>query len=410
MGEIKLNASKILIVGGYNAAGNGQTAAGILTNTGAAAGTWTRLVNGLGASNPLPTALGEVEIAQITASKFIVAGGRATRDGAAVTNAWLLTLNVATAVASWTAVNMSQARVIGKNNLQKCGSTGSRFIAIGGITNGGMASTTTTNATDNIEVFNAATPAWSTLKLAGSSGTKTVQLPTNGKGYHSVLSPNVSSFIVAGGVTNAVATAVKTVQLLAVNSSCEALTTSVVDPSLNPSIVKTSATDMPSERARGAWIKATGSLNTSPVFNYDFIIATGNNTTRFSNTPPTDIFFYDSANDKWNGTFADLRTNGRVFGRLVQDESGTANWVRMGTGVVPSGTGTNVLLDTTPILTDIINNSGVVNPGGVTGTDITNGRVGSAVQLFGNTPADYAAFGTAYAGGTATAKTDVFDF
>jgi len=405
-GEFKLTASKILIVGGYNAAGNGQTSAGIITNSSNGVGTWTAL------SSALPTGLREVEIAQLTASKFLVAGGRATRDGAAVTNTYVLTLNVANGNAAWSAVNnMGQARVIGKNNLLKCGSTGSRWIAIGGITNGGMADAAVTNATDSIEVYDykaGVGPTWTTLVKTGTS--TVVKLPTNGKGYHQVMSPNVSKFIVAGGVTNAIDSAVNTVQILTVDNTCKALAASV---DVN-NRVNTSATSMPAARARGASIKASGLLTiTSPssTFSYDFIIATGNNATRFSTTPPTDIFFYDSVTNTWNGTFADI-TNGRVFGRLVQDE-GTATSVRMGTGVVPGAPGgTDTLLyDTASAAsTNVISNAGAVSAG----TSITNGRVGSAVQLFGlANQADYAALGTGYTAGnppTAAAKNDVFDF
>jgi hypothetical protein len=412
MGEYKLTASKILVLGGYDTGGTAHTSAGIITNSANGVGSWTSL------SSALPAALGEVEIVPLNSnspvSKFLVVGGRSSRDGAAVTNTYILSL-IGTS-ASWTTLSAANdlitGRVAGKNNVKKCGTTtSSKWIVLGGITNGGMASTTTTAATDSVEVFtyNSATPAnskWSNLILTGT--TKPVKLAANGHGYHQTLSPSVTKFIVAGGATNTVATAVKTVEILEVNSSCEALTTSVVSTAVASPIINTSPRNMPSERARGASIQATGTLNLGGgnTFAYDFIIATGNDTTRFSATPPRAVFYYNSTADTWNGTFANLTTNGRVFGRLVQDET-TATSVRMATGVVPDGT--NTLFSSTPTAVDIISNAGVS-----AGTAMTNARVGSAVQLFGlNTAADYAALGTKYTAGsppTAAAQFDVEDF
>jgi len=414
-GEFKLSASRILVIGGYQGSagmneGVGQTTAGIITNTAAGTGTWTRLVTGAGASNPLPTGLGEVEIAQISASKFLVAGGRATRDGVAVNNAWVLTLvNTATGEATWSAaVNMSQARVIGKNNLQKCG-TASRFIALGGITNRGMNdSTAALTATDKVEVFyyNGGAPAWNALTVAGSSPVQTAYLK-QGQGYHHVLHVSDTSFRVAGGAT-AAAEAIVDTHKLQVDNDCKALSTSVTTKTSASAVINTlTGTDqpLPSARARGASIKSSGTISGIPSFSYDFVLASGNDATnRYSNAPPTAIFFYDSSTDKWksNGSLG----AGRVFGRLVQDDAvANSTSVKMGTGV--AGNNSNVLLYNTTTAVDIIDNTGTRSAG----TAMTNSRVGSPVQLLTTGGRDdFAALGTKYTNGTPAAQSNVEGF
>jgi hypothetical protein len=405
-GEFKLTASSILVIGGYNAAGNGQVSAGIITNTSNGNGNWVKL------TNQLPTALGEVEITPLNnnspVSKFLVAGGRATRDGAATASAWILALSGGPPMttATWTRVDMSQARVIGKNNLQRCGNL-SHYIAIGGITNNGMTSTGAPSVTDKIEVFHyvaGGASSWGPLQLASNS--KTVYLPA-GRGYHEVLHVSDTNLRVAGGAT-ASASAIVSVGKVQVNSTCQADDASVVDKTVASPVI-TTGTSLPSARARMSSIKSSGTLDLGggSTFSYDFVIATGNDTNRFSTTPPTAIFFYNSAgNGTFNGTFASL-TSGRVFGRLVQDDT-TSTSVRMGTGVVPGVlSGTNTFLYDTPTTVNLITNAGAVS----SPTGFTNGRVGSAVQLFGlANAADYAALGTKYTTGTAAAQADVVDF
>jgi hypothetical protein len=317
-------------------------------------------------------------------------------------------LSLSGTTATWTTLSAANdlitGRVIGKNNLQKCGA--SHWIAIGGVTNLGMISTSAPSVTDTIEVFNynpttKANSSWTTLKL-GSNLSKTVKLPRE-HGYHEVLHRSDTEFHIAGGMNSTTATAIANVERLLVNSAagmstdCTATDASVTNTA-DATPVLIAGTALPSARARMSSIKSSGTVGT---FDYDFVIATGNDTTRFSATPPTEIFFYDSGTRTYySGTVKNL-TDGRVFGRLVKDDT-TSTSVKMGTGVVPNGTST--LLQTTPTSTNIISNAGAVS----SGTAITNGRVGSAVQLLNS--ADYAAFGTAYSSGTATAKADVFDF
>jgi len=400
MGDINLtaNASAILMIGGYNKAGAGQTTAGILRNTAnTPTGTWTAL------SSPLPTALGEVEIVRLTptasASRFLVIGGRPTRDAAATVSAWILTLDVGTATASWSRHNMGQARVLGKDNLHKCG-TSSKYIAIGGVTVSGMISIASLATTNSIEVFNVnganqALSAWSTLK-DGSGNTVTL---TTSRGYHRVLNAGASNsqFIVSGVMNAGTPDALASVEGLTVNASNCTATASTT----------TALNNLPSARARAHHLKTNVTINSIV---YDFVIATGNDTNRYAVAPPTDVFFYRSANDSYNSTTADLR-NGRVFGRVLPDDT-TAGSVKVGTGVQPDGTtNTNSITNifrTTPVTTDVFATPGA---GRSNGTDITRGRVGSAVRLFGlSTAADYAALGTSYSGGVGATETSVFDF
>jgi len=420
MGEFKLNANQILIVGGYNAAGTGQTSAGILTNNGAAAGTWARLrVPSSSTSAPLPTALGEVEIAQISASQFLVAGGRPNRDDPATVSAWILTLNVSTAEATWTRKNMSQARVIGKYNLQKCGNT-SHFIATGGITNDGMTSAGLPTVTDSIEVFHydfttPANSAWDTLRL-GSNTAKTVKLET-GTGYHELVHVSDTDLRVVGGAT-AAAEAVNVVGKVLVNSSCQALDTSVVSTSAATPVIKTSASAgssivaLPAVRARMSSIQQTGTVRVAGQtdFDYTWVLATGNDANRFANAPPTRVFFYDPAASSGNGAFYNLASAknlavGRVFGRLVEDDT-TAGRLKVGTGVIPDDTSDTLLYNTTTSV-DTITTLGVIGAG----TAMANSRVGAAVQLLTTGGrADFAALGTKYTAGASAAQVDVEDF
>jgi hypothetical protein len=421
--EFKLAEDKILVIGGYNAAGDGQTSAGIITNTGAGAGTWTAL------SNALPTGLGELEIVPLNTStpptRFLLAGGRAKRQGTGttsdgVTNTYILNLSGSTA--TWTDLSsthpMVTGVVLGKNNLQKCGA--SHWIAIGGMTTGGMDSSTP-GATDTIQKFNydPTTPGnsnWETLKLGSSLGgtVKTVKLP-QAQGYHQVLHVSDTTFDVAGG-DDGTNRAISNVERLVVNSNagnaldCTATDASVNNPSTTPTVKAT--TSLPSARARAASIKASGTITVSGVdFDYDFIIATGNdnqNQKQFeSTTLPTQIFFYNSSGTPayYNNAPAKNLSVARVFGRLVKDDT-TATSVKMGTGTI--GNDSNAILFNTTTSVNVISNVGGIT----TGTAMSNSRVGSAVQLLttgGN--ADFAALGTKYSSSTTgVAQVDVEDF
>jgi len=414
MGELKLNASQFLLVGGYDIAGNGHTSAGIITNTANGTGTWTPL------STAMPTALGEVEVAQITASKFLVAGGRPSRDASATISAWILTLNVGTAVASWSRHNMTKDRVIYKDNLQKCGNA-SHFIAAGGITKNGMESAGLPSVTDQVDVFhyvappNQNTSSWGQMIVTGT--TKKVYLK-QGQGYHNVLHVSDTDFRIAGGAT-AAAEAITDVHSLQVTSTCDAQTSSVNQTSTSAVIKTLSGTGLlPAARARAALIKSSGTL--SGPFAYSFVIATGNDTTapaKFNTSPPTNIYYFKSSTDTWSTGSTSLHV-GRVFGRLVQDDAvANSTKVKMGTGVVPGVVGaTNTFLYNTPTSTDVIDNTGTVATSAGT---MSNSRVGAAVQLLsaGAQPAsgiaDYTAWGTKYVGGnpvTKAAQVDVEDF
>jgi len=411
MGELKLNQSQILLIGGYTKAGPGTTTAGIITNTGNGAGTWTAL------SNPLPTALGEVEVAQITASKFLIAGGRPSRDGAATISAWILTLNVGTAVASWSRHNMGQARVIYKDNLQRCGNV-SHYIALGGITNNGMASAGLPSVTDKVEVFryvappNQGTSAWTQMIVTGQP-TQKVYLK-QGQGYHNVLHVSDTDFRVAGGAT-AAAEAIRDVHRLQVTSTCDATAGSVAakgGTSTTSFIINTltgTNQPLPAARARAASIQSTFTI---AAVAYSFAIATGNDTNKFNAAPPTTIYYLDLSTNQWVTGGSSLHV-GRLFGRLVQDDT-TSTSVKMGTGVTPGVvSGVNTILYNTPTSTDVISSAGAV--AGTAG-NMSNGRVGADVQRLtggGVTSADYAVWGTKYVGGSPvveTALADVEDF
>jgi len=421
--EFKLTASQILVIGGYDINGNGQTSAGIITNTGAAAGTWTAL------SSALPTGLGELEMVPLNTStpptRFLVAGGRAKRAGMgsdAVTKNYILDLVGTTA--NWTDLStthpMVTGVVIGKNNLQKCGA--SHWISIGGMTTGGMDSSTP-GATDAIQKFNydPTTPSnsnWETLKLGSSLGgtVKTVKLP-QAQGYQQVLHRSDTEFHVAGGDDGtATGRAIANVAQLLVNSNagnaldCTATDASVVSTAVATPVLN-GITSLPAARARATSIQAGGTIGSGgTAFTYDFIIASGNdnsNQKQFEQTTlPTRIFFYNSTNKSYyNNAVAKNLNVARVFGRFVQDDT-TSTSVKMATGTI--GNDSNAILFTTTPSVDIINNVGVV----AAGTAMTNSRVGSAVQLLttgGN--ADFAALGTKYSGSiTGVAQVDVEDF
>jgi len=400
-GEFKISANKLLILGGYNAAGTAQTTAGIFDPTLAAGSNWLTL------SSALPAALGEVEIVQLATDTYLVAGGRGSRNGTAVANSYILVLSGANkTTATWTTLSgtndLITARVIGKNNLQKCGT--SHWVAIGGITNSGMTSTTSIGATDSIEVFTydsttKSNSAWSTLKLA-SNTSKVVKL-ANQHGYHEVLHVSDTDFRVMGGVSTGTGTAIANVEQLLVNSDCQAIDDSVQDPAAaSPLLFQLN--NLPSARARMSSVKFSGSFTNGTSKTFDFIVGGGNNTTLFSATPPTDIFFYNSTADSYDSTFADLNV-GRVFGRLVIDENGsTPTRVKMASGVVPDGSSTMLYNSTASV--DAITNAGVVSAQ----TALSNSRVGSMVQTQNNV--EYATFGTKYVTGTATAQTDIESF
>jgi len=406
---IGANSSQVIIVGGYNNAGVAQTTAGIL-NPGA--GTWKPFVVSAGSStlSPLPNARGEMEIQQVAANKYMVAGGRTARaGGSVVASTYILTLSGTSGnIAVWTPVTtgLATARVIGTGNLQKCGA--GKVIAIGGSTGASaMIVTAGAAATNSIEVFtfNSGTPAsstWSTLKL-GSDTSKTVQLAT-ARGYHRVLHVSDTKFKILGGANGTTGTALATAESLEVNSGgatdCTAIDASVQTPGGASPRSLVQGTSMPQARARGASIAQSGSYTLGgSTFNYDFVIASGNNASGFTATPPTAIFFYNSTSDIYDDTKASLNV-GRVFGRFAND----GGPVKMATGVVPNTT-SGLLLNNTTASVDSISTAGAV-----TGlTALTNSRVGSTVQSLNNV--EYAAFGTNYTGGNAgTAQTDVESF
>jgi hypothetical protein len=429
-GEFKIAENKILVVGGYNKAGTAQPSAGIITNTAAATGTWLPLIvsNGSSTLSPMPTALGEAEITKITTNVYLVAGGRTARDGAASTKAWILTLSGTSGnIATWTSKDMSQARVIGKNNLQKCGNA-SHFIAVGGVTDDGM-NDTGISVTPGIEVFHydfttPANSAWAKLFVTGDSNRK-VYLP-EGRGYHAVLSASLQDFRIAGGAGSA--DALDTVRKLPVNSTCTEVASTNVDNVSMSSVsatIKTTLSTTPigktssggtgtaAPRARMAWIQPDSAVTINGT-SYDFILAGGNDATtggRFSTAPPTRVLYYRSASDAWyDDSSAKAVATGRLYPRLVDDDTNQGTVVKFGTGVIGDGTNASThLLYNTPTATSLI----ALGTGAVTaGTAMANGRVGAPVQLLttgGN--ADFAAFGTKYPSSlTGTALADVEDF
>jgi hypothetical protein len=391
-GELAITANKGLSIGGYNKAGTAQTTSGVVDPSLASGPPdlrWQTL------SAALPTALGEVAIVELAANTYLVATGRASRDGMAVANAWILELSGLTA--TWNPItSLAQARV-GFDGFKPCGlASNNHWIAFGGFTNKGMRDFSTGVAvTNSIEVFtftprNGLTPpsgSWSTLKDSGGN----VVTLQKARGYHIVLPISTTNFRVLGG-DDAVNNAIKKGEKLIVDNTCTATNaTTVGGVKVLPFI-----TDMPAERARMSWAQSNVTVGGTT---YDYAIATGNNTTLFG-TPPTAIFLYDSTNDAYNSSKA-LNT-GRVFGRLVV--SGTA--VQVATGVIPKAMSSE-MFDHTTTSVDSISSTGVVSASTALATD----RVGSLVQLLNSL--DIAAFGTQYTTGTpptSTAAGDVESF
>jgi hypothetical protein len=371
----------------------------------------------LALSAALPTALGELSIKLVehtgTAPNdtwvFMMAGGRTQRDGAAQTNTYVLTLSGANyTTATWDTVNVANgghelrtAAVLGHDEIKQCGSSSSKQIAAGGMTNGGMDDLTTNiSATDAIQVFtyvsgNKMTSHWDFL-LDGSGNQVTL---SNLRGYKETFGVSNNDIRVFGGANQTTKRALNTVDKILLSDQCVA-NGNLGTPS--GGIVKVNAiNNMPGARARlDSIVKDFTISNTT----YKFAMAGGNDNT--DNAPlhgfvaPTAVFYYDPVNDAYNSTTASLGT-GRLF-PLFADDSGQ---VQLVAGVTPT-TGSNAH----PINTTVtdVDKLSTANGTRSAGAALTQDRVGSLVtHVVSSTGKGYAVNGNVYSGGTASAPAAV---
>lgn len=389
------NTSKTLILGGYNSAGNGTTTAVLFDPSLSSSSPDNRY---LSLSAALPDALGEPDIVQIsqtvssgvvTSATFLVAGGRATRDGSAVTNTYLLTLsgtNLATA--AWVKASdglgqLGTGIVAGLHNIKPCGS-GSKFIVFGGATDKGMDTWAGMTAARDIQVFSfdSVTPAnssWSSLNR-NSDHTTDVQLNV-ARAYAQVFAVSSTQFDIAGGANNSTNKALLKVERLTVDAAtCEA--TNEIDDDASHKKLPLIA-DMPHARARAASIAKSIQIDGAGT-TYSFLLVGGNDNTGAPGVSaigtPTDVMFYDPSGTTgllagaWNDSSKDL-TQGRMFPR-ISDISGAG--LKVTTGVIGHSSGSfEAFYNTnTPNTVETISATAAMG----TGTALSTSRVGSAVS------------------------------
>lgn len=379
--------SKVLVLGGYRLSdGAGTTTAAIFDPTLASSPADLRWQN---LSVALPTALGEVEVAPIPGqtNKFLVAGGRASLDGNAVTNTYILSLSGTDLLtASWVTPTdqLTTGRVIGLKNLQKCGT--SKLIALGGIKSAGMQDLVNQDATDEIEVFtfNAGTPlasTWDPLK-DGSNNTIKLQTP---RGYAEVFHVSDTDMRVVGGM-NANAIALGTVDKLTVNSSC------VAQNATGAHLLEVAA-PLPSSdvRARFSSIPVSVTITTPATKSFEYLMAGGSDLNPNSdNVRPTTTYLYNE-----NGTTgtspalagewvaANTMSEGRIFPRFAKDGS----FAKLVTGLKPNPANPFDPYYNTSSVVDKFNLSitSLAATPWSTGTALTTDRVGSFAEFVNST-------------------------
>jgi hypothetical protein len=341
---------------------------------------------------------------------YLIAGGRTTgKDGTATAKSFVLTLSVDGAsklqntatiqevgAAGTNGAAMSQSRVIGWRNLKRCGD--SKLIAFGGITEDGFQIFTATAATTSVEVFtynagnNGGDSTWAPLKDASNN---TVTLNT-ARGYHEVLAPSTSTFYVYGGM-NAGAVALKTGEKLTVNSSC----VSQNDGTANKLEALSTGSDMPGERARfGSAAVATDTFGGK---NYEFVVASGNNTTSAppasaTTDHPRDAYLFDTGTETW-ATITNALQEGKLFARSLRTPGAASVKFVTGIKVDPSNQA-NMRANpyyNTSITVDVIADGAHAF---TTGTALSTSRYGAAVDSLKNGAGaftDYLGFGATHA-------------
>lgn len=364
-------------------------------------------------SNQLPVALGEASIRLLehTGSApndhyvFLVAGGRHSRDTAAVTDTYILDLSGTDfQTATWTTVNVAGGGqelrtgvVIGHDDIKQCGTSATLQLAAGGMTDKGMDITTGMTATDVIQVFtyvsaNKATSHWDYL-LDGSNNQVKLSVARGYKETYGFATTDIRVFGGANGTTNR---ALSSVDKILVSSSCVA-NGNLGTPS--GGVVKVLAiNNMPAARARmDSIVKDFTISNTT----YKLAIAGGNdNTGSPGYAAPTAVFYYDPVNDAYDNTTASLAT-GRLF-PLFSDDT---NQVQLVVGVAPTTANTNHLTNAT--VTDVDKLS-TANGTRAAGAALTKDRVGSLVtHVYTGTGKGYAVNGHVYSGGTPSSPATV---